>query len=248
MAVWKWIVVAVVALVLAALAGLGITFRPGPRHSCRHRRGRAYHLLKTFVSGLDPQTVFAGDAGTPRHSPPAARAPVPGRSQPPNTCRCIRRWGCSTAAPTFHDGIWLCGAGRDEAALSPEERRRSAEDAEDAAAVAGDCRPRRGRAGRSRAQGCARSCFRGAGVAAVPPHPRGRGGARRQGDCRALRARHRRRHATVRLLHDQVDDQRADRRSHPARPDFAVACRRRSRNGAARTIRAARSRSSISCA
>ena len=59
MAVWKWIVVAVVALVLAALAGLGITFRPD--RAIRVATGAVAHIIcsKTFVSGLDPQTVFS---------------------------------------------------------------------------------------------------------------------------------------------------------------------------------------------
>jgi CubicO group peptidase (beta-lactamase class C family) len=58
-AVWKWIVVAVVTLGLAALAGLGITFRAD--RAIRVATGAVAHIIcsKTFVSGLDPQTVFA---------------------------------------------------------------------------------------------------------------------------------------------------------------------------------------------
>ena len=78
------------------------------------------------------------------------------------------------------------------------------------------------RAARSRIEGRARSRLRGAGGAAVPQDQGGRGGARRQGDRRALRCRHRRRHAAVGLLHDQVGDQRADRHPDPAGPDVAV--------------------------
>lgn len=59
MAAWKWIVVVIAALVLAALAGLGVHFRPD--RAIRVATGAVAHLIcsKTFVSGLDPQTVFA---------------------------------------------------------------------------------------------------------------------------------------------------------------------------------------------
>src|SRR5215813_2848182 len=58
MAAWKWIVVVAVALVLAALAGLGVYFRPD--RAIRVATGAVAHIIcsKTFVSGLDPQTVF----------------------------------------------------------------------------------------------------------------------------------------------------------------------------------------------
>jgi CubicO group peptidase (beta-lactamase class C family) len=56
---WKWIVAAAVTLVLVALAGLSIHFRPD--RAVRVATGAVAHLIcsKTFVSGLDPQTVFA---------------------------------------------------------------------------------------------------------------------------------------------------------------------------------------------
>ena len=59
MAVSKRIVVAVAALVLAALTGLGVHFRPD--RAIRVATGAVAHIVcsKTFVSGLDPQTVFA---------------------------------------------------------------------------------------------------------------------------------------------------------------------------------------------
>ena len=59
MAFWKWIVAAVIALVLAALAGLSVHFRPD--RAIRLATGGVAHIVcsKTFVSGLDPQTVFA---------------------------------------------------------------------------------------------------------------------------------------------------------------------------------------------
>src|SRR5215813_5015868 len=59
MAAWKWIVVVAVALVLAALAGLGVYFRPD--RAIRVATGAVAHIVcsKTFVSGLDAQTVFA---------------------------------------------------------------------------------------------------------------------------------------------------------------------------------------------
>ena len=59
MAVWKWIFVTAVVLVLAALTGLSIYFRPD--RAIRVATGSVAHLVcsKTFVSGLDPQTVFA---------------------------------------------------------------------------------------------------------------------------------------------------------------------------------------------
>jgi len=58
-AVSKRIVVAVAALVLAALTGLGVHFRPD--RAIRVATGAVAHIVcsKTFVSGLDPQTVFA---------------------------------------------------------------------------------------------------------------------------------------------------------------------------------------------
>ena len=59
MATWKWIVLVAVALVLTALASLGIRFRPDL--AIRVATGGVAHLVcsKSFVSGLDPQTVFA---------------------------------------------------------------------------------------------------------------------------------------------------------------------------------------------
>jgi CubicO group peptidase (beta-lactamase class C family) len=56
--VWKWILAAVV-VVLAALVGLGAYFRPD--RAIRLATGGVAHIVcsKTFVSGLDPQTVFA---------------------------------------------------------------------------------------------------------------------------------------------------------------------------------------------
>jgi CubicO group peptidase (beta-lactamase class C family) len=56
---WKWILAAAVALVLAALAGLSVHFRPD--RAIRLATGGVAHIVcsKTFVSGLDPQTVFA---------------------------------------------------------------------------------------------------------------------------------------------------------------------------------------------
>ena len=59
MAAWKWMLVTAFALMLAALAGLGIHFRPD--RAIRVATGAVAHLVcsKTFVSGLDPPTVFA---------------------------------------------------------------------------------------------------------------------------------------------------------------------------------------------
>lgn len=56
---WKWILAAALALVPAALAGLCIHFRPD--RAIRLATGGVAHIVcsKTFVSGLDPQTVFA---------------------------------------------------------------------------------------------------------------------------------------------------------------------------------------------
>lgn len=58
MAAWKW-TLAGAALLLAALAGLGVHFRID--RAVRLANGSMAHLVcsKTFVSGLDPQTVFA---------------------------------------------------------------------------------------------------------------------------------------------------------------------------------------------
>ena len=55
---WKWILATAVTLVLATLAGLTIHFRPD--RAIRVVTGGVAHLVcsKTFVSGLDPQTVF----------------------------------------------------------------------------------------------------------------------------------------------------------------------------------------------
>ena len=52
----KWIAV---ALVLTVLAGTGVTFRPD--RALRVATGVVAHNVcsKTFVSGLDPQTVFS---------------------------------------------------------------------------------------------------------------------------------------------------------------------------------------------
>jgi CubicO group peptidase (beta-lactamase class C family) len=56
---WKRILAATVALVLAALAGLSVHFRPD--RAIRLAAGGVAHIVcsKTFVSGLDPQAVFA---------------------------------------------------------------------------------------------------------------------------------------------------------------------------------------------
>ncbi|WP_108520170.1 hypothetical protein [Bradyrhizobium algeriense] len=56
---WKWILVATVAVVLAALTGLGVHFRPD--RTVRLATGSVAHVVctKAFVSGLDPQAVFA---------------------------------------------------------------------------------------------------------------------------------------------------------------------------------------------
>jgi CubicO group peptidase (beta-lactamase class C family) len=58
-AVWKWILVTAVVLMLAALVGLGIHFRPD--RAIHVATGAVAHIVcsKSFVSGLDPQTVFA---------------------------------------------------------------------------------------------------------------------------------------------------------------------------------------------
>jgi CubicO group peptidase (beta-lactamase class C family) len=55
---WKWVLAAAIALLLAALVGLSIHFRPD--RAIRLATGGVAHLIcsKTFVSGLDPQTVF----------------------------------------------------------------------------------------------------------------------------------------------------------------------------------------------
>jgi CubicO group peptidase (beta-lactamase class C family) len=57
-AVWKWILAITVAVVLAALAGLSIYYHPD--RAIRLATGHVAHLIcsKTFVSGLDPQTVL----------------------------------------------------------------------------------------------------------------------------------------------------------------------------------------------
>jgi CubicO group peptidase (beta-lactamase class C family) len=69
LAAWKWILAAVCALMLAALAGLGIHFRPD--HAIRVATSVVAHLVcsKTFVSGLDPQTVFTETLERPGFRP-----------------------------------------------------------------------------------------------------------------------------------------------------------------------------------
>jgi CubicO group peptidase (beta-lactamase class C family) len=56
---WKWILAVAAVLVLAALAGLSVHFRLD--RAIRLATGGVAHIVcsKTFVSGLDPQTVFA---------------------------------------------------------------------------------------------------------------------------------------------------------------------------------------------
>jgi CubicO group peptidase (beta-lactamase class C family) len=56
---WKGVLVAAVAIVLAALAGLGVHFRPD--RAIRLATGSVAHVIcsKAFVSRIDPQTVFA---------------------------------------------------------------------------------------------------------------------------------------------------------------------------------------------
>jgi CubicO group peptidase (beta-lactamase class C family) len=55
---WKWIPFAAVVIVLGALAGAGVYFRPD--RALRVATGYVAHNVcsKTFVSGLDPQAVF----------------------------------------------------------------------------------------------------------------------------------------------------------------------------------------------
>ena len=56
---WKGVLVAAVAIVLTALAGLGVHFRPD--RAIRLATGSVAHVIcsKAFVSRIDPQTVFA---------------------------------------------------------------------------------------------------------------------------------------------------------------------------------------------
>ena len=195
-------------------------FPTRPRCSRRHRCGRASDLLEDVRFRARPAHRVCRDARAPRLPPPAPCDEFPDRQESRNG----RRLDPGTLQEPRHipRRFWLRRAAWHEGAVSAEERRRGIESAEDAAAIARGRGPRRSRANRSSAESCARSCVRGTSVTAVPAHQGGRGGTRRQGDRRALRARHWHRHAIVRLLDDQIDDQRADRRSHPARPDFAV--------------------------
>lgn len=62
---WKWILAAIVAAMLATLAGLCIHFRPDL--AIRVGTGSVAHIVcsQTFVSGFDPQEVFAATLERP---------------------------------------------------------------------------------------------------------------------------------------------------------------------------------------
>jgi hypothetical protein len=56
---WKWILAAAVTVALAALTGLSVHFRPD--RAIRLATGAVAHMIctKAFVSGLEPQAIFA---------------------------------------------------------------------------------------------------------------------------------------------------------------------------------------------
>ena len=230
------------ALTIAVPLTLAIVFRPD--RAIRVATGLVAHNVcsKSFVSGLDPDTVFAET--TDRAGLRLLRWGLnTGSIAPPNR-RCFA--GRAARQPRhISRRTRLRPRARFPASPISQERHRSVEDAESPAAAAGDRRSRRGRTVRSHAESRARSCLRGAGRAAVPHEPRQSSWCMRQGDRRTLRRRDRRRYAAARLLHDQIRGQRADRHSDPTGQSSRRRCRRRYRNGAAPPIRAARSRSSI---
>ena len=124
---------------------------------------------KTFVSGLDPQAVFAeiSDRAGIRRLRHVLRFQID------RTARTVdaSTLGLFSSRAAFHDGL---GCVELHGANEPYLLRNDVEalKAEDAAAAARDCRARRGRAIRSGVQGRARSRLRGARGAAVPAGPR----------------------------------------------------------------------------
>ena len=136
--------------------------------------------------------------------------------------RCVAGRVCSAAMPFFTKGSAACCCTDRKQPYLLRSDIAALKTPKTPPLLAENCRSGRGRAGRSRAEGRARSCLRGAGGAAVPQNQGGRRGARRPGDRRTLCRRHRRRYAATRLLHDQIGDQRADRNSDPARRGNAV--------------------------
>ena len=189
------------------------------RHPRRHRRRRAQCLFQDLRLGPRSAGRVRRNFRPRRDSPAAPSASI--QPRPHGSHR--RRLDARTISQPrgLSRRARLRRSARSERALSPEERHRGAE-SEDAASASRDCRTRRGRTIRSGIEGGARSRLRGARSAAVPENQGGGRGARRQGDCRALRGRHRRRYAAARLLHDQVGGQRADRHPYATGPRHAV--------------------------
>ena len=89
---------------LAALAGASVYFRPD--RAIRVATGVVAHNVcsKTFVSGLDPQAVFAEI--TERDGIRRLRRVLRFAGRPHRADRrCVRGSGCLAAAPLFHEGL-----------------------------------------------------------------------------------------------------------------------------------------------
>ena len=103
----KWTASSAVAICVAALAGASVYFRPD--RAIRVATGFVAHNVcsKTFVSGLDPQTVFAET--TERDGIRRLRRVLGFQLDRTGTNgRCVAWRGCSAAAPCFMTGSVAC--------------------------------------------------------------------------------------------------------------------------------------------
>ena len=134
----KWIAVGAGAADRAG--GAGVAFRPD--RAIRVATGVVAHNVcsKTFVSGLDPQTVFSRDHRARRPAPAAPAAAASSSIAPPGPSM-PRSAGLFAQPRRVSRRARLRAAARIARALHSQERHRGAEDAEIAAAAGGDCRP-----------------------------------------------------------------------------------------------------------
>ena len=93
----------IAAAILVAMAAAAAIFRPD--RAIRVATGYVAHNVcsKSFVSGLDPQTVFCGDHRSRRHPPAALGSELSSRSHRPDR-RCVAG-GTFGSRAAFHEGL-----------------------------------------------------------------------------------------------------------------------------------------------